>query len=137
MVILRAADRETGTLEIHTDTATGKISALRADPRASLVAWDAEAAFQMRMKVTVSIVSGDATAWARVPEAPRRAYGAHPPPGTGIDAPDAYSPGPDAARFAILRCTLQQIDTLCLGPPAMTRAQFDRQSGWVGGWRVP
>lgn len=138
-VVLRAADRAAATVEIHTDTLSAKIAELRAEPRATLHVWDARARLQIRLRVAIEILEGpDALdAWARVPEAARLSYGASPPPGRPIAAPDAHAPAADPARFARLLARVEAIDTLHLGAERHARAIFRREDGFAGRWLAP
>lgn len=137
-VVLRAADPGTGTLEIHTDRRSAKVAALQADPRAALHVWDASAHLQTRIEATVTILTGAAVAqiWARVPDPSRQAYGGLPAPGLPVTDPAAHQRRSDPADFAVLRCTVQVIEALHLGPQHR-RARFSRDAGWAGQWRAP
>lgn len=137
-VVLRAADPAAGTLDIHTDLRSPKVAALRENPHAALLVWDASAHLQTRIDATAAILTGAEVAaiWARVPDPSRQAYGATPAPGVPIPDALAYDKTPDAAHFAVLRLTVQAIDALHLGPQHR-RARFDRADGWAGRWLAP
>lgn len=137
-VVLRAADAVAGTLDIHTDLRSAKVAALRANPRAALHIWDASAHLQTRIEATVTILSGDAVAadWARVPDPSRQSYGTEPAPGLPIADALAYVKDPVAATFAVLRCAVQGMDIVHLGPQHR-RARFDRGDDWAGQWLSP
>jgi len=137
-VVLRAADPAAGTLDLHTDLRSPKVTALRANPRAALHVWDASAHLQTRLTGTVAILSGEAVAaiWARVPDPSRQSYGATPAPGLPIPEALAYDRTPDAATFAVLRLTVQSVEALHLGPQHR-RARFEREGGWAGQWIAP
>lgn len=131
VVVLRGLDRAAGTLEIHTDTASGKVADLRANPGATLLVWDEKAKLQIRLRVTIAIAEADPAAWARVPDTARGVYGGTPPPGTPITAPQDHAPAPDPARFAVLTARLREIETLHLGTPHR-RAMFrDGGATWL------
>ncbi len=138
VVVLRRADREAGVLDVHTDTASGKIAEIARDPMATLLVWDARAQLQIRLRVTVEVRQDlDAQAeWARVPDASRKNYGGT-PPGTAIDAPEAAEDGAEAARFAVLSCRIDEIETLHLGRDRHYRAIFRRDAGFAGAWLAP
>lgn len=137
-VVLRAADAGAGTLDIHTDLRSAKVAALRHRPVAALHVWDASAHLQTRISVVVDILAGDAVAtlWARVPQSSQAAYGTDPAPGTPIADALAYDKSPDPAAFAVLRCRVQAIDAVHLGPQHR-RARFERNDGWQGRWLAP
>ena len=137
-VVLRAADKAGAMVEVHTDLHSAKVAALRANDRAALHIWEASAHLQIRLAVTVTILSGDAVAdiWAKVPDPSRQSYGTSPPPGQPIDAALAYQKPGDAASFAVLRCAVQAMDVVHLGPQHR-RAAFTRADGWAGQWLAP
>ncbi|MBL4918744.1 pyridoxamine 5'-phosphate oxidase family protein [Szabonella alba] len=136
MVVLRGADRAAGRLEIHTDTATAKVTALQADPRAELVFWDAGADLQIRAALRVSILPQAAGRWAQIPESSRMAYGTRPAPGSPIPSAFAYDKTPDPARFAALIGQVEAFDLVHLGP-RHRRARFLAADGWRGQWLAP
>lgn len=137
-VVLRAADKQAGTLDIHTDLRSAKIGELRTAPFAALHVWDASAHLQMRLEVLVTLLTGQdvASIWAGVPEASRISYGTSPAPGQPIEQALAYTKGPDPACFAVLRLKVKTIDALHLGPNHR-RARFDRVDDWAGKWLAP
>ncbi len=137
VVVLRGADRAAATLRAYADLRSAKVADLRADPRATLLVWDAGAHLQMRLRVTVHVSAGSAADWARVPPVSARVYGAVPAPGLPVMSPDAVAFTPDAAMFGVLECTLRSIETLHLGEDIHRRALFTAQDGWQGGWLSP
>ena len=137
-VVLRAADKQTGSLEIHTDLQSSKIKDLRVAPVAALHVWDASAHLQLRMEASVLIRTGqDAAAiWAGMSEPSRLSYGGSPAPGEPVCESLAYHKLADPASFAVLHLSIQTIDVLHLGPNHR-RARFDRADNWNGAWLVP
>ncbi|MBC7735913.1 MAG: pyridoxamine 5'-phosphate oxidase family protein [Candidatus Saccharibacteria bacterium] len=137
-VVLRAANKLAGTLDIHTDLRSAKVQDLRATPFAALHVWDASAHLQLRLEAQVTLLtSQDVVAiWAAVPEASKLSYGGTPAPGKPIAQALAYTKAPDPACFAVLRLSLLTIDMLHLGPDHR-RARFDRTSEWAGEWLAP
>ena len=137
-LILRAAEREGGTVDVHTDAAAAKVAQLSADPRAALVLWDADASLQIQVRGSVEVVTGAGAdaAWERVPEDARHHYGGEPEPGRPIAGPDAYRPGAERGRFAILRLRIETMEALRLGEPDL-RAVFRRGDGFAGEWLAP
>ena len=137
-VVLRAADRTAGTLEIHTDLYSGKIDSLRRTPRAALHVWIPKQDLQIRIQAEVTIAQGEAVqaTWQRVPDPSRQSYGVTPPPGTPI--PDAldYEKSPDPASFAVLTCRAARIDAVHLGE-RHRRAAWSRDDDWRGCWLSP
>jgi hypothetical protein len=138
-VVLRRADPEATLVEFHTDTSSDKVAELTRVPWATVLAWDADSRFQIRLRTHVTILSGDASRgmWKGVREGARRHYGANPPPGSPIAAADDFEQRSDPAHFAVLRCIVQEIETLHLHDTVQRRAIFRRGDGWQGGWLVP
>jgi len=137
-VVLRAADKQAGSLDIHTDLRSAKVQELRATPFAALHVWDAPAHLQMRIEARVTVLTGqDVVAiWAGVPAASRLSYGSSPAPGQPIAQALDYTKAADPAAFAVLRLSISTIDALHLGPNHR-RARFDRMDGWAGAWLAP
>ena len=107
-MVLRAADKGTGTLDIHTDLHSAKVAGLRRTPFAALHVWDAAARLQMRLEATATILTGPdaAVVSAGVPDALRHSYGSQPETGRPIAEALDYARRPDPASFAILRLTM-------------------------------
>ena len=139
MVVLRGADRTAAKLFIHTDTLSAKVAELRADPRATLLVWDAADHLQIRLKGEVGIDTGACVSpdWQSIPEPTRRVYGNAHEPGGGLACPEALTVTPDQSRFAVMTLTLREIDTLHLGREAHHRARYRRSWGWRGRWIAP
>ncbi len=139
MVVLRGAERELGRLIVHTDTLSAKVAELRADPRATLLSWDPEEQLQIRVKVEVGIDTGSVVRrdWERIPETARRVYGNQPEPGGPMACPQALTVTPDQDRFAVMTCTMSEIDALHLGREVHHRAIWRRRGGWAGRWIAP
>ena len=137
-VVLRAADKSLGRLEIHTNLHSSKIADLMAKPVAALHVWDSGSWLQIRLQVDVKVASGTdvADTWARVPERSRTAYSSSRAPGHPIPAALAYDHAPDPAVFAVLQLDIQTLDLLHLGADHR-RAQFTRENDWAGQWLVP
>ncbi|QPH55168.1 pyridoxamine 5'-phosphate oxidase family protein [Pontivivens ytuae] len=140
-VVLRAADREAGTLDIHSHRLAGKVAELRAEPRAALHVWDAKRSLQMRLAGAATVHVEDAAARAAfdaLPEHGRTIYAVSPEPAAEIDAPSAPAFDADPwAGFALIRLRLERIELLHLGRERHSRAVYERSSGWRGRWLVP
>jgi len=138
-VVLRAADRGAACLEFHSDAAAHKIAQLHAEPRVGLHIWDPHARLQLRLRGTASILTGAAVVarWRALPASARTNYGGAPRPGTPIDDPGAHAARIDPARFAVVRCTLGEIETLHLGADRHRRARFRADADWRGSWLAP
>lgn len=131
VVVLRGVNREAHSVELHTDTASGKVVELRANPGATLLIWDERAKFQIRLRVSVTVTEGDATAWARIPDSAREVYGGSPPPATPLTRPTDHAPGPTPERFTVLTCTVREIETLHLGTPHKRACFRDGDATWL------
>ena len=123
-------------LEMHTDAASAKVTELARIPAATLLAWDPEAALQIRLRATVAARPGTAEEWAAVPDSARGAYGGTPPPGALLEQPEDHDPTPDPVRFIVLTARIEEIETLHLGP-RHSRALFRRRDGFRGQWIAP
>lgn len=137
-VALRAATRTGAVLEVHTDIATAKVTALRQNPVAAFHIWVPEADLQIRLTTRVEILTGPTIdpQWEKVPAASRVSYGTLPVPGCPIADVFAYEKPADRARFAVLSCSLQHIDLVHLGP-RHRRAVYRAGDGWTGAWVAP
>ncbi|MEM1377278.1 MAG: pyridoxamine 5'-phosphate oxidase family protein [Pseudomonadota bacterium] len=138
-VVLRAADRASATLDIHTDLRSSKIAEIEANPSCGLHIWNPKQKLQMRLAAEANILTGEAvgTFWDRVPDGSRRAYGGDPAPGSPIASPEEFVPSAEFDRFAVLRLQLLEIETLCLAPDRHYRAVFRRGQDWAGQWLAP
>jgi pyridoxamine 5'-phosphate oxidase len=125
-------------LHIHTDVRLSKVASLRHNPCAALHIWDASAHFRTRIEVEVEILTGASVAdiCAVVPHPSRQSYGTAPAPEVPIADVLAYQKIPDAAAFAVLRCTVCALDVVHLGP-RHGRARFTSEAGWAGQWLAP
>ena len=137
-VVLRAADKPTGTLDVHTDLESAKVRDLQTTPFAALHVWDSSAHLQMRLDASVTVLTGRDVSdiWESIPEQSRRSYGGTPEPGQPVAQALDYTKAPDPACFALLRLELMTIDALHLGP-SHRRARFDRVDDWAGEWLAP
>jgi pyridoxine/pyridoxamine 5'-phosphate oxidase len=158
VMVLRAVDRAAGALRFHTDARSPKVAALAADPRVSLLFYDAGAKLQLRCRGIGVVGTSDAAtdaAWAASAATSRRCYLALAAPSSRADAPtsglsaDHESRFPTLAEteagrgnFATLLVTLDRIDWLYLAHDGHRRALFERpqdQAGapWQAGWLIP
>jgi hypothetical protein len=136
LLVLRATDRNAGTLTLWTDAATAKAAELAADPRAALLVWDPDARLQIRLRARVALRPGTPTEWDALPPSARALYGGAPAPGAPVAAPDAHRATPDPARFMVLTATVLELETLRLADPH-ERAIFRRPDGFAGAWLAP
>jgi len=138
IVVLRAADKSLGRLEIHTNLHSSKIADLMAKPVAALHVWDGGSRLQIRVEADVQIACGpDVVAtWARVPAQSRTAYSSSHLPGRPIPDALAYDNQPDPVVFAVLSLHIRALDLLHLGTHHR-RARFLREDQWAGQWLAP
>lgn len=138
-VVLR--DATPGVLEIYTDLESAKITSLRANPRASILLWDADLQLQIRAQCAVTILTGDAVAdrWHAVPDHSRLSYGITPAPGAVIPDSTAYKKRPNQSVFAVLSCRVETLDLVHLGRPhRRARVARGSQGGdWSANWLAP
>ncbi|MFZ5962685.1 pyridoxamine 5'-phosphate oxidase family protein [Thalassococcus sp. BH17M4-6] len=138
ILVLRGADRDAGRIELHTDSASAKVTELARDPRAAVLVWVPEAQMQLRLAGRVAFLHADPDRWGRIPQAARTVYGGAPRPGTPIDSPEAFVTGAEIDRFTVLLCHLRRIEVLELGDRPHRRAVFDQPgNGWRGRWVAP
>ena len=137
-VVLRAANRASTSLDIHTDLKSSKVADLTTTPYAALHIWDRSAHLQIRLEAKASVLTGRETEgiWEKVPEASRLSYGNSPPSGTSIPTALDYLKKADQDFFAVLRLEVLSIDALHLGQNHR-RARFNVDDNWSGIWLVP
>lgn len=137
-VALRGASPSACTLEVHTDIATDKVTALRHNAVAALHVWVPRSDLQIRVTATVEILTGAEVEaqWTQIPAASRVSYGTQPAPGQPIDHVYAYEKPADRARFAVLACTVTALDLVHLGEQHR-RAGYTRADGFAGQWLAP
>ena len=85
-VVLRAADRLTSQVEVHTDSLTPKVEELRENNKAALHVWIRKSMLQLRLEVCFDVLTGLEVAdrWNAVPPTSRISYGTKPVPGKAI-----------------------------------------------------
>ncbi|KQT18872.1 pyridoxamine 5'-phosphate oxidase [Methylobacterium sp. Leaf399] len=147
-VVLRAADRETGTLRFHCDRRSRKADEIAATGLAALHAYDRDTKIQIRVSGQARLHTDDAladAAWAGSMAMSRVCYGTVPAPGARIAAGDAYTL-PEAeeavalgrANFCAVQVRAEALEFLYLDRRGHRRAGFFRDgAGWDGRWLVP
>ena len=137
--MLRAADKSSGTVQIHTDLTSTKVAELTANPMAALHVWERKLHLQTRLRGEMTVQTGDSVAhlWSQVPDGSRSSYGVTPAPGTAIPASDAYDRAPNHAQFAVLTLTIAEIDAVHLSGDYHRHALFARTDDWTGTWLAP
>ena len=142
-VILRSADAERGAVSFFTDLRSAKIKEMRRQPRVSLIGYDADAGFQIRLEGKATIDKGreKAAAWAACRSHTRALFQHTLPSGTPIAAPAEAAPADDGEgerHFAVVVVSIIRIDWLDISGPLHLRAVFQRDgSDWRLGWLRP
>jgi pyridoxamine 5'-phosphate oxidase len=143
-VILRSADAERGAVSFSTDLRSAKIKEMRRQPRVSLIGYDADAGFQIRLEGKATIDKEGrkkAAAWAACRSHSRTLFQHTLPSGTPIAAPPEAAPADDGdgeRHFAVVAVSIIRIDWLDISGPVHLRAVFQRDGcDWRGGWVVP
>jgi pyridoxamine 5'-phosphate oxidase len=148
-VILRAFDRTSRTLRVHSDLRAGKVAELRARPTIALLAWDPGAKLQVRLTGRAQLHHGDAiarAAWAASAATSRAGYAQTLAPATrlidpgAVPAADPASLDPDAGfnAFAVIHVEVDRIEALRLGRQGHRRALFMRDgAAWSATWLAP
>lgn len=154
MMVLRACEAGLSRLRFHTDARSPKAQTIGKGSPVSVLAFDAEAKVQLRLRGTGRIeVRGPQAdaAWAAATAFARRCYLAEAAPGTPVDralsglpeAVEGLMPSEDQLlpardNFAVLLIEVQHLDWLYLAHNGHRRAQFTREpQGWQGTWVVP
>ncbi len=154
VVVLRGADSTTRQVWFHTDARGPKVAALKNNPAACFVFYDAAAGLQIRASGTASIHQTDNIAdeaWHKTRIFSRRCYLITAPPGTVSAKADSGLPPelqgskPELSaheqgreHFCVIRLTLQHLDWLLLDARGHIRADFSWQhNDWQGRWLIP
>jgi pyridoxine/pyridoxamine 5'-phosphate oxidase len=143
-VILRSADAERGAVSFFTDLRSAKIKEMRRQPRVSLIGYDADAGFQIRLegKATIDKEGREkAAAWAAYRSHTRALFRHTLPSGTPIAAPAEAAPSDDGdceRHFAVVVVSIIHIDWPDISGPLHLRAVFQRDGfDWRRGWVAP
>ncbi len=137
-VVLRGANEEAATLEVHTDVKSKKVEELRLNPNVGVHIWFPTNKLQVRIKAVSEIKMGSEVKgqWEKVPNESRVSYGTLPTPGTVIQTSFAYEKPPNVERFCIIKMNIEEIDLTHLGT-RHTRALFEKKNKWCGAWLAP
>ena len=154
-VVLRRADREARQISFYTDLRSRKIGEIQSDPRVSLLFMSHAEDTQIRIQAEARIHHGDSLAeeaWNGVPLHRRRDYMVSGPPGLPWAWPTSglpnvlenRAPSEEESRlgkvnFAVVVCTVKQMDWLYLTPYGHRRANFawDDAGQLHTSWLVP
>jgi hypothetical protein len=144
-VVLRHAEPQDARLTLYTDRRSGKLEALESQPSLSWCFYDGRRRVQVRAESRAMVHVGDAVAraaWDRQGCAARALYAIEPAPATRLAAGESprFREGDDAGfeTFAVVECTVWELDWLYLGRKGHRRIRFGLQDGgWQGAWIVP
>lgn len=149
-LVLRAVDRPTRSVDLHTDARSDKIDDLTANPTVAVHLWDPKGQTQLRLGGEVSILTPEddltGAIWDDLPAGSKAPYRQAAVPGAALDDPegtiDSAPPRGDAAAFQdfrVLRIAVRAIDWLWLRRGGHRRARFRygddgrlAESGWIG-----
>lgn len=129
-VILREADASQQVLRFYTDARSPKAGQIQQQPQGLIVAWCPELAWQLRLRVQLSLLASGlavSSRWASM-QLSRAAndYLAPQAPGSTLDAAGAAHDGPPAGEnrghFAVIEARVVSIDWLSLQPSGHRRA---------------
>lgn len=133
MVVLRAADRATRSLEFHTDTRSPKWLELSANPEVTVLGFSPQARLQLRLQGTIErhgpgSERADA-AWARLPGRTRMTYAGGPPGDERAfeamgELPEPHDEAEGKARFGVLSFRARTLDWFELRQQDNRRALF-------------
>ena len=135
-VVLRDLDEASRTLLIYTDARSPKAAQLAAHPQGTLVLWSEALAWQLRLRVALTLEASGlcvSSRWARLKLTPAaQDYLSPLPPGAelGSAAPERQS----RDHFAVIAAQVQSVDWLELHPDGQRRALF---SGAGAAWITP
>jgi hypothetical protein len=139
-VVLRSVDRTTRTLFFHTDLRSPKVAALRENPNASLLFYDAASSVQLLLQGRVTLHTDSELAddlWQNGPPESLRSYlapnapgavSAEPtdnlPPDVRGRIPDRSELEPGRSQFMVLEVHVSEAEWLLLARSGNRRARF-------------
>jgi hypothetical protein len=153
-VILRGVDRQSCTIDCHTDARSAKVRQLdywERKPQASWLFYSSSIKIQLRLEGTAELINDETAdeAWNQTSLLSRSAYVSIEPPGLPHDGEQPPSTGDrivtqleserGRANFRILRTTIRRADLLYLRRSGHVRAQLDyaRPDRVSATWVVP
>jgi hypothetical protein len=145
-VVLRSFVATARHLSVHTDARAAKHAEIVATPTVALVAWDAAARLQVRLRGRAVLHTGDAVArtdWDALPSVARKLYCFRQPCGLPLPArlggrDNVGTEAESFANFAVIAITFDRLETLHLADEGHIRARFDFSDGTVSAsWLMP
>lgn len=145
-VVLRAVERPSRSLVLHSDTRAGKVQHLSRETQLAWHFWHPRQRVQVRATGPAVVARSGPdvdTAWAALSVHQQRTYGACPGPGTALDVagdglPDVGEAEAGRAHFCVVTCRVQRLDVLELARAGHRRCVYTwRDGSWAGQWVVP
>jgi pyridoxamine 5'-phosphate oxidase len=125
-LIVRAIDRDSGTLLAYTDGRAQKVAQVTRHPLGTLVMWSPALGWQLRLRVRLSVTTDGlelSSRWAQLKLTPSaQDYLSTLAPGSPLDS--ALGSRGDRAHFAMIEAQVQSIDWLELHEQGHRRARF-------------
>jgi len=154
VVVLRGAERTTGTVTFHTDTRSLKWPQILTDNRVTWVFYDAPQAVQLRISGVASPAPAEDAIkiWNAMPDRSMRSYATIQPPGAAqpnggsglgdewrIGEPSKADSAWMAPHFGVVRVIVQKFDFLHLRAAGHQRARWklSPDSQWESTWVTP
>ncbi|RAU33633.1 hypothetical protein DBY66_005010 [Pantoea sp. RIT413] len=147
-IVLRDFSLAPASLLFTTDVRSAKVQEMRDNPQVSLLGWDAENSFQLRLEGKAGCVDeGELrrTVWQKLRPAAQQLFYSPDSPGEILDDPDALRSGHASApladppeNFALIRIMIERVESLDVSSEPHQRCEFLLQAnGWTGRWLVP
>ncbi len=156
VLVMREANRAGRLLRLHSDTRTGKVREIAAEPRVSLLLYDPGARLQLRLSGLARVETHGPIAeraWADANLFARRCYTAPLAPGAIADGPVSGLPPELEGReptveesllgrdnFSVVLIAAERLEFLHLAVTGHRRGVFDwdgEGNRWSGRWLVP
>ncbi|WP_312830898.1 pyridoxamine 5'-phosphate oxidase family protein [Pantoea eucrina] len=147
-IVLRDFSLAPASLLFTTDVRSAKVQEMRDNPQVSLLGWDAENSFQLRLEGKAGCVDeGELrrTVWQKLRPAAQQLFYSPDSPGEILDDPDALRSGHASAsladppeNIALIRIMIERVESLDVSSEPHQRREFLlRANGWTGRWLVP
>ena len=142
-IVLRDFSLAPASLLFTTDVRSAKVQEMRDNPQVSLLGWDAENSFQLRLEGKAGCVDeGELrrTVWQKLRPAAQQLFYSPDSPGEILDDPDALRSGHASAsladppeNFALIRIMIERVESLDVSSEPHQRREFLlRANVWTG-----
>lgn len=147
-IVLRDFSLTPASLLFTTDVRSAKVREMRDNPQVSLLGWDAQNSFQLRLEgeaVCVDERELRCTVWQKLRPAAQQLFYSPDSPGDILDDPDTRRSGHASAsfaeppqNFALIRVMIERVESLDVDSEPHQRCEFLlQQQGWRGRWLAP